>query len=76
MDTARIERYLAKADECERLAKQAYDSKVRLTYEDLARQWRYLPRKSENSHRKARPQFQDLREPRELAAQPRGFPVI
>ncbi len=42
MDTARIERYMAKADECERLAKQAHDLKVRLTYEDLARQWRYL----------------------------------
>ena len=39
---SRIERYLAKAQECERLAAQARDRMVKYTFEDIARQWREL----------------------------------
>jgi hypothetical protein len=42
MDTPRIERYLAKAQECERLASLARDPMVKRTYEDLVRQWLHL----------------------------------
>jgi hypothetical protein len=42
MDTPRIERYLAKAQECDRLAEQARDPMVKATYRDLVRQWRLL----------------------------------
>jgi len=42
MDTPRIERYLAKAQECERLASGARDPMVKATYRDLVRQWLHL----------------------------------
>jgi hypothetical protein len=42
MDTSRVERCLAKAQECERLAAQARDPGAKYTYNDIARQWREL----------------------------------
>jgi hypothetical protein len=42
MDTPRIERYLAKAKECERLASEARNPMVKAMYLDLVRQWRDL----------------------------------
>jgi hypothetical protein len=42
MDISRIERYWAKAQECERLAEQARDPTVKATYRDLAQQWRLM----------------------------------
>ena len=49
MDTPRIERYLAKAQECKHLATQVHDKMVKATYRGLAQQWRDFPSKSENS---------------------------
>jgi hypothetical protein len=37
MDTSRVERCLAKAQECERLAAQARDPVAKYTYNDIAR---------------------------------------
>jgi hypothetical protein len=42
VDIPRIERYLAKAKECERLATQARDPMVKATYRELVQQWHDL----------------------------------
>jgi hypothetical protein len=42
VDIPRIERYLAKAKECERLATHARDPMVKATYRKLVQQWRDL----------------------------------
>jgi hypothetical protein len=39
------EEYLRKAEECERMASQASDLRIKAEFADLARQWRDLPSK-------------------------------
>ena len=39
---ARLQHYLAKAEECEQLAEDAHDEEIIYLYKDLARQWRVL----------------------------------
>ncbi len=48
---SRADNYLARATECEVAANSATDSKVRQTYEELARQWRDLARQIEEIDR-------------------------
>jgi hypothetical protein len=52
-DTSRVERCLAKAQECERLAAQARDPVAKYTYNDIARQWREIAEQIQELAREA-----------------------
>jgi len=42
MDTRRLQHFVAKARQCELLARLARDRMTKYTYEDIAEQWREL----------------------------------
>jgi hypothetical protein len=47
----RVQRYLDKARECERLAAQAHDPDVKAAFAEVSRQWRELAGQVERSER-------------------------